>query len=83
MARTAKGSGAEAGWGEEEPPGPSDAASGPVEPAEVAEYIGSIAGELAGLARGAKLDFLAHLLDMARAAAAEAGGVSRRPDPDR
>jgi hypothetical protein len=40
----------------------------------VAEYVASMAAELAELARASKLDFVARLLDMVRVAAAEAAG---------
>ena len=43
-------------------------------PDEVAAYIAEIGGELASLARAAKLDMLAYLLDMAQAEASRTHG---------
>ena len=58
-----------------EPPSSAEDEGGPIErpePGQVAEYVASMAAELAAMARGSKLDFVAHLLDMARLAAIEA-----------
>lgn len=51
----------------------------PLSAADTAAYIGSLAGELAVLARSARLNGLAHLLEMARFEAAEVmrGGAKR------
>lgn len=65
-----------------EPPSPGEDDGGAIErpePGEVAEYVASMAAELAAMARGSKLDFVAHLLDMARLAAVEAGEQARHP----
>ena len=68
-----------------EPPTTDDPSpTGDVGPAQVAEYVATMAAELAELARGSKLDFVARLLDMVRVAAAEAAGQVPRPqDPGR
>ena len=68
----------------EPPPTDDPKPTGDVGPAQVAEYVATMAAELAELARGSKLDFVARLLDMARVAAVEAAGQVPRPqDPGR
>jgi len=57
---------------------PSDAADATV--AEVADYIGQIAGEIASMARDAKLDMLAYFLTMARMEAELVASKSRWKD---
>ncbi len=46
-------------------------------PADVAEYVGQMSGELAALARRAGLGTLAYLLDMAQMEARTTAGKSR------
>ena len=45
---------------------------------EAAHYIAELAGELAGIARGTKLDLVAYLLDIVRL---EAARTARRINP--
>jgi hypothetical protein len=46
---------------------------------EAAHYIAELAGELAGIARGTKLDLVAYLLDIVRL---EAARTARRINPN-
>jgi hypothetical protein len=48
----------------------SEVAGSSLSPAQTAEYVASLAGQLAELARKTGLDTLAHLLEMARFEAA-------------
>ena len=57
-----------------DPDPPADAPS--PDPAEVAEYIGQMSSELAVLARRARLELLAYLLEMVRHEADHAAGQS-------
>ena len=62
-----------------QPGSPSDATGGRVaEPAEAARYIAEFTAELSVIARHAKLELLAYLLDMARL---EATRVQSGHDP--
>lgn len=45
-------------------------AASPPRPEEIAGYIAQLSGEMASLARGARLDLLAYFLEMARLEAA-------------
>lgn len=45
----------------------------PIRPSEAAEYIAQMTAELAFIARGARLDLLAYLLEMARTEALSKG----------
>lgn len=45
---------------------PSNTPSEPMEPADIAQYIADMAGELAKMASDANLELLAYFLDMAR-----------------
>jgi hypothetical protein len=49
----------------------------PISPGEVAQYIAEFSAELSSLAREAKLEFVAYLLDMVRMEAAAATGRAR------
>lgn len=48
-------------------------------PADLARYIGDMTDDLSRLARGAGLDLLAHLLDVARLEAVQRSGRGRPP----
>ena len=50
----------------------------PLAPEEAAAYVGGIAQELAAIAREAKLEFLAYLLDLVREEALTQNSVGRR-----
>ncbi|MGX1098289.1 hypothetical protein [Amorphus sp. MBR-141] len=61
--------------------GKRDDASGTIRPEDAAQYIEGISVELATMARGSGLDFLAYLLDVVReeaAARAMEGSAGRR-----
>ncbi len=47
-------------------------------PQEVARYIGQLAAEMAAMARGARLDLLAYLLEMARVEASSGSAPTGR-----
>lgn len=47
-------------------------------PEDVARYIGQLAAEMAALARGARLDLLAYLLEMARVEASSSPAPADR-----
>ena len=49
------------------------------DPAETARYVAQLSGELADMARAARLDVLAYILDMARAEAGNAVRADTRP----
>lgn len=49
------------------------------DPSDLARYIGDMTENLSRLAQGAKLDLLAHLLDVARLEAVERSAPRRRP----
>jgi len=47
-------------------------------PEDVARYIGQLAAEMAAMARGARLDLLAYLLEMARVEASSGSASTDR-----
>lgn len=63
-----------------ERPGERDArgggGAGSADPSATADYIGDLTSQLAGLARAARLDLLAYLLDIARLEASRAADRS-------
>jgi len=59
-------------------PEAGDIAAPAIRPDNAAAYIADITNELAGLARGSKLDILAYLLDIAQLEAASRSRRSRR-----
>jgi hypothetical protein len=66
-----------------QPVSASEPAGGPAataDPAEAARYIAEFAAELSVLARHARLDLLAYLLDMARLEATKAQRAARTTD---
>ncbi|HEY8565416.1 MAG TPA: hypothetical protein VIL65_07945 [Beijerinckiaceae bacterium] len=56
-----------------------EAAPVPLTPDEAATYVGGIAQELAVIAREAKLELLAYLLDLVREEALNENSAARRP----
>ena len=56
----------------------ADVAPVPLTPDEAATYVGGIAQELAAIAREAKLEFLAYLLDLVSEEALNKNSVARR-----
>jgi hypothetical protein len=57
-------------------PGSKDAQPAVADASEAARYIAEFAAELSAVARHARLDLLAYLLDMARIEAARAGDAA-------